>query len=221
MEPSDIVYCICRHYVNDLRVDSKLSNLILGYVRARRFDLLSTCSLHFDWHSHSVIEWRFLRQVEAFFKKNALFADGAKCKAAAESSFLENETACSCTNVRLKRFIADQAPFELRYRRWVAIAQRYISTVLGDYTPFLNDLPSLIKVTPGATAQSSRKNSLPQLKMRMRLYSTPRAAPYLKSIYNLYGFKGLRLRNCHSNRIELVPKNWKTDRTIACEPEGN
>ena len=222
MEPKQLCHDICRMYVQDQNhVDDELRGVVLGYNRARNVEKLSTCSLHFDWLSHTVDDWRFLRQVEAFFKKNAIFAQQEVCKQAAEHSFFLNEEACSTTNRRLKPYIEGEARPEPNLLKQVFEMQRYISNVLGPFNRFLESLPTLVKVTPGATAQSARRDSLPQLKMRMKLFCTTRAKKYLRAVAHIFGFPSLRTKATPSNRIELVPKNWKTDRTIACEPEGN
>lgn len=222
MEPQTLVHDICRAYVSDAQdVDGELRQIVLGYNRARDVELLSTCTRHFDWHSHTIAEWRFLRQVEAFFKKNSLFAHPDRCFEQAQTGFFQNEQACSETNIRIKPFMDGTAPLEPELSVQVQKMQRYIYNVLGDCRDFISDLPNLVKVTPGATAQRPRRDSLPQLKMRLKLFCTTRAAKYVKAVSHLLGFPSMRTKVTHTNRVELVPKNWKTDRTIACEPEGN
>jgi len=224
MKPTDITYDICRHYINDLApvVNPALYSITLGCLRARNIAGLATCSRHFDWAQHTIDDWRFLRQIEAFFKKNALFVQPEVCASAAESSFRASENTCLDTNLRLRPYINSPYLLDKDVFNKILRMQRYISNVLGNFQPFLDGLPHLVKVTSGATAHASRRNSLPQMKMRLKLWCTQRASKYLKAIYHYHGFKGsLRTRETHRNRVELVPKNWKTDRTIACEPEGN
>lgn len=223
MEPRDLTYRICGCYIRDqYDVDQKLRSSILGMNRARDFKSLSSCTSHFDWHLHSVNEWRFLRQIEAFFKKNALFASPDECAEAAKLAFFENEQRCAATNSSLKDLIGStKKGLPLKLLQQILQMERYVSTTLGDVTTFIAQLPELMKVTPGATAQSSRKDSLPQLKLKMRLFCTARAKKYLRALFRFHGFNEPLLKTTTSNRIELVPKNWKTDRTIACEPEGN
>lgn len=221
MEPKDVAYDVCRYYVHDQSdVDSGLVSLIDGYRRSRNLPELASCSRHFDWHLHSVREWRFLRQVEAFFKKNSAFSDPEKCHATAEASFWEAEAKCAGTNLALEFYYSKQDLLDPDLRFGMQRVERYIRDVLGEFRSFLDDLPHLVRVTPGATAHSARRNSLPQMKMRMKVYATHGSGTYLRALYRYYGFGTPRVRDCETNRMELVPKNWKTDRTIACEPEG-
>lgn len=223
MVPTDLVFEICRHYIRDNlgHVDTLLMEKAEGYRRSRNIRELSTCSRHFDRLSHSVKDWRFLRQIEAFFKKNALFADKATCRDAAMNSFISSEKQCSDTNRRLRPFMEGEAELSLVDCGYILAAKQYISTVLGPFDLFLAALPELVKVTAGATASTPRRNSLPQRKLSLTLFSTPRAEVYLSALYRFFGFEGFRSKATYANRVELVPKNWKTDRTIACEPEGN
>lgn len=223
MVPINVVYDICRHYMKDLAqvVSPTLISLVDGFRRSRNLVGLSTCSRHFDAEKHKVDDWRFLRQIEAFFRKNALFALQTVCEQAAKDSFVQSEASCSSTNRRLQPLIGYPYLIDERYRYQVLQMTRYIRNVLGDFQSFLGALPYLVRVTSGATSTRSRRDSLPQLKLKMRLFSTKRAAPYVKGIYETFGFNAPHMKTTHTNRVVLVPKNWKTDRTIACEPEGN
>jgi hypothetical protein len=222
MEPKEIVYDICRYYLNDLTgVSPALFDKVKGYLRSRNLAGLTTCSRHFDSACHTVEDWRSLRQVEAFFKKNSAFSDRETCAETARLSFIEAERVCSDTNLRLKPFVRRPDLLDRDLYVKVMRMRRYISNVLGDFSPFLDSLPNLVRVTPGATANAKRKDSLPQLKMSMRTFASEGAARYVDALYRFYGFRSPRISDCPSNRVELVPKNWKTSRTIACEPEGN
>jgi hypothetical protein len=223
MEPQNVTYDICRCYIRDHQVglDEALVAKIDGFRRSRNLAKLADCSCHFDWHRHLIGEWRFLRQVEAFFKKNSIFSEKESCSNAARLAFMEAEHVCFQTNLRLAYYHKYLGRLDRDIGKKLAKMRRYISNVLGDFHSFLDALPDLVKVTPGATAHSTRRNSLPQRKMKMRLYATSRTHPYLVSLYQWFGFSEPRLVPVSTNRVELVPKNWKTDRTIACEPEGN
>jgi hypothetical protein len=159
--------------------------------------------------------------VEGFYKKNLLLSDNDICFKAASDNFVESEALCSETNVRLAYYMKHRGRLDPTLSMQIAKMERFIVNVLGDHTRFLSALPHLVKVTPGATSYSARKDSLPQLKMKTKLFCTRRARPYLSVIYRYFGFDEPEFKLTPSNRVELVPKNWKTHRTIACEPEGN
>jgi hypothetical protein len=165
---------------------------------------------------------RFSRQVAAFFKKNKAFAERDVCYEAAHQSFTKAEVLCRITNKRLDYFYTHQERMDAQLRKWISSAEDSVKTVLGDIGVFYQDLPGLVRVTSGATATRSRRKSLPYLKVRMRrLPATRTAIPYLRALSRFYGFKRVSFDVVIHNRVETVPKNWKTDRTIACEPEGN
>jgi hypothetical protein len=99
--------------------------------------------------------------------------------------------------------------------------QQFIARVLGDYDVFIGDLPRLVRLTSGASATRSRRQSLPFMKLSRVVDCTNRCAPYVRALYRFYGYKAPRIEPTVCNRVEYVPKNWKTHRTIACEPTGN
>lgn len=220
MKPEELTYEIARCYSSDSVVDARLQALVGGYLRSRNLPALANCTCHFDEASHSINEWRYLRQISAFFKKNAIFASEGDCFERALQSFVDAESLCFETNRRLKPHVGFPDSCQ-EFAQEVNKMIRYISNVLGDYQAFINELPHLVKVTSGATAHSSRRSSLPQQKMRLKMYATGPCKPYLSALYRYYGFSTFKVKKTSMNRVELVPKNWKTHRTIACEPEGN
>lgn len=221
MSPTEIAYYICKCYLEDLDdVDTALVSKLDGFRRARDVAALTSCSSLFDRAKHTINDWKALRQIEAFFKKNSNFTS-SECSKQALHTFVECEAKCSRTNMLLKELVGKEHLLNAPFRAELMSMVRYIDTVLGDPAVFLAELPHLVRVTPGATAHSKRANSIPQLKMRLKPFCTRRASKYVKAVYHFYGFPSIRTKYCKSNRVELVPKNWKTDRTIACEPEGN
>lgn len=223
MKPIDLTYEITRCFINDHRgcIDNNVISTISGYHRSRNLIKLASCSEIFDSALHSVDEWRFLRQIEAFFKKNVLFAAQDECFKRAEENFFLTESLCFETNRRLKEYVSHVHLLDEPIRSYIYKMQHYIHNVLGDFHSFLEQLPSLIKVTSGATSTSNRRNSVPPLKIKRRYYATNHCVPYVRAVLSYFGEYQHGIRRTRSNRIELVPKNWKTHRTIACEPEGN
>jgi hypothetical protein len=172
-------------------------------------------------HCFDVEHWRVLRQVEAFFKKNADFSNESDCMNAARSSFERGERICRITNKRLDYYYSrpDRIPEEISVV--IARAQQFITDVLGDFSDFSDAIPDLIRITSGATARSSRSKSLPFQKLGRNPACSPRCIPLLRSLYRYHGYKPPRCESTAWNRVTFVPKNWKTHRTIACEPAGN
>lgn len=224
MKTQSDVYDVCRLYVLDYRstIGDDLSDKIMGLVRSRdltRLASLSTCDF-VDVQYVDVDCYRCLRQIEAFFKKNALFSSEA-CTLAAEKSFSRAERICRITNKRLDFYYAQQDRLDPDLRLWMSRAKRYVSRLLGNYDTFLAQIPELIKITSGASATRSRAESMRPFKISKRPFATPAAEPYLKALATYFGYGPLKIRPTVRNRVEVVPKNFQTHRTIACEPEGN
>lgn len=224
MKTLDEVYGACRDYVIDFaegKTDSSLVKKLKGFLRARDVSKLSSCSDLWDPNIMGSAELSLCLQVEAFFKKNATLSDDAACKSRAEDSFRQGEIRCKITNKRLDHFFAHLDRLDPDMSKYMARMEQFCSRTLGSFTPFLESLPKLVRITNGATATRSRRDALPYLKANKRLRCTSGAAPYLQALSQYYGYGPLRLRLLEWNRVEFVPKNWKTHRTIACEQEGN
>lgn len=219
-----IAYDVCQRYVRDQKglIGDEVANLVLGWIRARDLTRLCNASdLIPGAYSHREL-CRFSRQVAAFFKKNAAFSDPQICLPAAQHSFERAERLCRITNKRLDYYWFHRDRLNPALDGDLRRAERILADVLGDTAEFVEALPRLIRVTSGASATRSRAHSLPYRKVRFRgLPATPRAVPYLTALSRHFGYPEPSFKICLENRVETVPKNWKTDRTIACEPEGN
>lgn len=220
----NMAFRICECYVRDRisgrKLDEDLIPKILGFLRSKDIARLATCSDLVSVEQCHAGTWVTLRQVEAFFKKNADFSDPEGTERAALDSFIAAEQNCSSTNAFLDKLFFDPSE-DLMVWGQLEKMRMFIHHLLGDFGPFLDNIPGLVKVTSGATATSPRKKSLPHLKLRLRMYGPRRARPFIDALYRYFGFKGPRWRNDSSNRVVFVPKNWKTKRTIACEPVGS
>jgi hypothetical protein len=220
MKPQQITYDICRCYLKDRKkfLRETLWKQLDGFCRSRNFQALASC---FDVSVHDVTcaeEARTLLQVEAFFKKNNSFLDPLAARLQAVLSFEEGEQMCADTNTSLDSFCAEHvSDFSLEVQRMSS----WIDETLGPFSTFLEKIPKIGYVTSGATATRSRRNALPHLRISKRLVCTPGAAPYLESLSEYFGYGKLGCRLVSENRVAFVPKSWKTERTIACEAEGN
>jgi hypothetical protein len=159
-------------------------------------------------------------QIEAFFKKNKIYSD-ASCEDAARATFRRGEQICKITNKRLDHYMLNRDRLDPDVDKMVARMERWISSTLGNYTTFLTALPKEVRVTAGATSTRPRKQALPHTKVGARQTCTPAAFKYLSALASFWGCEQPVQRTTVTNRVETVPKNWKTHRTIACEPEGN
>jgi len=224
MKAQQITYDMCRCYLRDN--ESLLPTLIYhklsGYLRAREFQKLASCSdlllPDVTWGEEC---WLIVLQVEAMFKKNPAFTDPVLARLAAFISFEEGESLCAETNMRLDDWYSCPENYSAKVQSQVVRMQYFIDKTLGPHLDFLRKVPELIQVTAGATATRSRRESLPFLKISKKLKCTPGADKYLQALSKSFGYGELRTSFVPCNRVEFVPKSWKTERTIACENEGN
>lgn len=223
MKPSDITYDISRCYIQDRKstIPEDCFNLIHGAIRARDYRYLAGCGDSLLPDVTGAEAWRTILQIEAFFKKNASFTAPLEARLSALLSFEEGERICERTNERLDLFFSEHGENHPDLRKKVKLAQRYIDKVLGDPADFVAKLPQLVRVTTGATATRSRRHALPPLKINKRVTCTPGALPYLDALSAFWGYGDLGGKLISRNRVTFVPKSWKTERTIACEPDGN
>lgn len=223
MDFNTLTYDACRHYVTDNSgtLGPENSELILGWIRSRNLKSLVSCCSLIPSALQDGTMFSILRQIEAFFKKNAIFAEPISCERNALLSFDRAERICRITNRRLDYYFCKRDRLDPDLASLVEKASRYIEMVLGDHRIFLEELPRRVRFTSGATASSSRRNSRPHQKIKLRMRASAGSDPYLCSLSKWFGYSGLRTVHQSYNRVEIVPKNWKTARTIACEPEGN
>lgn len=219
------IYDICRDYVHDQSqaglIDPATEKTLTGWIRSRSLEKLASASELLDRFCIDQGKWESLLQVEAFFKKNDHFADDTVCLERAKTTFRKGEVRCSITNKRLDWYYVHRDRLDPDMNLYLSRMERFCSNVLGPFEPFLDNLPRLVRLTSGATATRSRASALPYLKVGKRLTCTSGAGPYLQALSDFYGYGKLALTYREENRVEFVPKNWKTHRTIACEQDGN
>lgn len=223
MTPKEITYDICRHYLEDRNgtLPCDISKFLLGSLRARDIDALASCSSLSDPNIVGLEGWKTLLQVEAFFKKNKSFSDDVRCSQAAKASFERAERICRITNRRLDHYFIKRERLSPDLDKWVLKMELDIEKILGSIEPFREQLPRLVRVTAGATSSKSRRAAQPHLRVSKKAECTPNAAKWLRALVSHWGYGSFKPKLTLANRVELVAKNWKTSRTIACEPEGN
>lgn len=216
-----MVWQIARAYLEDaVSLDASAKNKILGAIRAR--DLISLADARMKWSDliYDYQSFKELTQLEAFFKKASCFSDSDRCEAAARTSFEQGETRCRITNKRLDHYYVERHRLDADLNLYMSKMETFVKRVLGSFPKFIEQLPDLVRITSGASATLSRRRASPQMKLRGNVVCTPRCVPYVKAMYSYYGYK-CSPKTILWNRVTMVPKSWKTHRTIACEPDGN
>lgn len=219
------VYDMCRYYIDDEShtLSATQYSQLLGWIRSRSWKQLSKCLQTLGDEYLSPSQYRTLSQVQAMFKKNdSLGMDRLEVREAALSTFNKGERRNRITNRRLDYYLsAHPDRLDLDMSVMVARAQHFISECLGPFQDFLEDFPRGIRLTGGATSTRSRREAQAYRKVSLKPVATRGAEPYLQALATFYGYSPLRVRYSSTNRVEFVPKNCFTERTIACEPEGN
>lgn len=190
---------------------------VVGYLRSRQLPKLMTF-LKSPEHIYGE-DWLALRQISAFFSKNVAFSDEKVCSAAALSNFDKAELLCKITNRRLD-YIA-RHPERCVFWEEIKKMQRLIADLLGSLEAFRSSgLGRGMRFTDGATEDRTRSRALPFLKITGRIKVPQSAMQYLTPLLSSFGVDTTTLKYEFSqrNRVEFVPKNWSTHRSIACEP---
>lgn len=215
-------YSVCSAFLRDNSsiFSADELNLISGWIRSRNLRGLASITGHNGITKKDSEKIKVVMQIEAFFKKNADFADPFVTAYAALSSFDRAERLCRITNRRLDHFYTHRDRLDPDMRLVVSRAESFIRRILGNYDDFLCEVPNLLRVTSGATASLSRRNALPPLRLGHEVNCYPGSVPYIHAAAEFFGY-AIRMRPITWNRVEFVPKNWKTDRGIACEAEGS
>ena len=205
-------------YLDDYPLANKARETELrGWLRSRHLPGLADATSGSDV---SDPDFAKLRQVSALFKKNKSLSNGRTCTENAVSTFLRAEKQCRITNKRLDYYYEnpDRLPDDLLNQ--VTRMQKSIANTLGDFGDFLAELPSLLRLTSGATHDRSRPRSYPHLKVTGRIKAPQRLLPLYGVLADSLGQPRdeLQLVPDDVNRVQMVPKNWETHRTIAAEP---
>jgi len=85
----------------------------------------------------------------------------------------------------------------------------------------LDSLPKGMKVTSGATSSTPRSRSQPYKKVKKKASGCTGSVQLFKLFQKSLGMRPWNTTVVKANRISLVPKNYKTHRVTACEPEIN
>jgi hypothetical protein len=151
--------------------------------------------------------------------KNPMLNSGIDRVAAATESFLAAEERCLATNTRFGSLGRDHP-----YHAVLMDMRRVIRQILGRLTPAkMSYAEAHFGFGPGATSAVMGADVLLSKKYGAELHITPRLYPFRFSLIGAVwrGFPGSDFIVNDESRTTSVPKNAKTDRTIAIEPHMN
>jgi hypothetical protein len=218
--PGTSSWMAAKCYLLDYPLESKdLENRILGALRARDLKVVASAT---EGVCNKTPDFVKCRQVEAFFKKSSAFVDETRCTSAALEGFERAERVCRITNRRLLHYGTHRDRIDPVLQGAIDRMAEDIRLVLGDVGGVLDEVPNLMSVTGGATEDRSRRRALPFLKISGKLRAPRSTWPLIQAYLTWIGAesKDVRFLSCETNRVELVPKNWKTHRIIAAEPSA-
>lgn len=191
-----------------------------GLIRSRSAHKLA--ALTDEPEAHSELQMTiFCSQMAAFFKKNIDYAVEKVCDASARLSFDRAERLCRITNRRLDWYALRPERLDDVRSAQISKMRRVISEVCGSHSRWLGVLPESIRVTSGATSETSRERSVPYMKVRKSIACTSGAWPYVEALSKYYIGRAPKFHEVCHNRIVTVSKSISTNRTIAAEPAGN
>lgn len=143
--------------------------------------------------------------------------DGIDRKAAAMASFHEYELRCAHANERLCDLW--NRPIPEGTRRVLRYARRLLHYLFRDFS--LDEVVEHCSWGPGASTSMPRSRATPQNKWVLASHITEDALPWFYSFCNWSGRVFPRPTVVEGNKVVSVPKNAKTERTIAIEPDWN
>lgn len=219
------VWTTARAIVEDA-ADSKILELTesrkyLGSIRSRDYRSIIQFSEESCSGAKLPDAFRIHSQLKALFAKNSCFTQREHAVSQAKKNFFKAEELCRITNKKLDFYSQhpERMPKDIVY--YLPRIRQEIANCLGESISFIRRIPDLVRLTGGATAVTKRERSLPFMKVKKSYDATAGAVPFINAFceYRIGSRPRINLRN--TNRVITVPKDWKTDRNIACEPTGN
>lgn len=217
---TELALCHCAR-INSLPVREYLTACVTS---GRILDL---CNFNVAYGELTVNDACEARQVCAFFSKRAdLEFAGIDRLDASLRTFKEAEELCRQTNVIFENWTAGNFRFPRGVEEKFFLAQRKISSILGD-VPSLSELK--LRFGPGATTQVAKKNASARRKLGKRFACSEEFLPGLREkLEELQGWIPFGDSDSvqvpvevHPGKLAFVPKNYKTLRGVVVEPMLN
>lgn len=163
-------------------------------------------------------------------RKSSFLDLGIDRTAQAVRAFVESEETCSIFNTYGKTFCELGSITTTSLEVKILLARKEIQRIIGDFT--WEDAARYIGFSGGASTGHKRKAGSPFYKFGVRPEVTPGAANLVIEEMKLTPMWGAQffdksvnpcswVKRVAGSRADTVPKNWKTERFICVEPEGN
>ena len=143
--------------------------------------------------------------------------EGIDRDAEAYSAAREAERRCASSNQRLADLWS--RPIPERYRSILRRAQSLLEHLFAGFT--LDEVVEHVGWGPGATTSMRRAQATPQNKWVLGAHMTERCLPYYYAFQQWCGWIFSPPIIVEGNTVTTVPKNAKTNRVIAIEPDWN
>jgi len=145
------------------------------------------------------------------------FELGVDREQAAKLAFYEAETRCKESNERL--YDGWNKPWSNSRRSTLSKARRLISQLIGDITP--HEVVRRAGWGPGVSTSLKRSRCSHQHKWEFGAHATKAALPWVTGLFEWASLPDREITLVTGNKVTTVPKNAKTERTIAVEPDWN
>lgn len=211
------------------RINSSTTREYLDDCISRR-DVLALCNFVPAYTQLSASDCLNSRQITALFSKRPDLELGVDRRAAAMGTFKAAEELCRQTNEVFRLRSDGLFCFPPDVEAVLHRAQRKISKMMGP-VPDLSELK--LRFGPGATTQVIKRTASSKRKLSQRFACSESLEPYVGSVLEelplWVDFQSTSQTDdswvvpvdIHRGKIRLVPKSWKTERTIAVEPMLN
>lgn len=140
--------------------------------------------------------------------------EGVDRSAEALSTFFAGERRCEHANSRMGYYPNPYCTVSLIVRR----ARRKLKWLLSGISR--DEVMQRAHWGPGASTSLPRSRSLPQIKWEFAAHVTENCLPWAEA-FRLWSGRDLPIQVVSGNLVTTVPKNAKTDRIIAIEPDWN
>lgn len=173
--------------------------------------------LPFPGTESSVLAFKRDYWIAEMWSKFPFEIEGVDRTAAAMQKFFESEILCKEANSRLND--GWSRPWTSSIREPLRQARVLLHKLLSDIT--IEEVYQRAGWGPGVSTSLKRSKCSHQHKWEFATHATASALPWVQGLFSWAHLPTREILLVDGNRVTTVPKNAKTDRTIAIEPDWN